>query len=187
MSDHVVLVSRSGQAIGTCEKLQAHIEGRLHRAFSLMIARKTADSFEVLLQKRASDKYHSGAKWSNTCCSHPRPGEDIRAAVQRRVDEELGVRETLNLVELQSVVYRAELDNGLIENEFDHVFVCLLEDVLTQPNPHEVSNVDWVDIRTVSHLLTLAPEQFTAWFSSVHQEVCQYLLDFDNLNAKYAS
>ncbi|MFD1877102.1 hypothetical protein ACFSF3_08320 [Vibrio chagasii] len=81
MKDEVILVTEDDVEVGHCEKLKAHIDGKLHRAFSLMIAKKTVDGYEFLLQKRASGKYHSGGKWSNSCCSHPRPGEALESAV----------------------------------------------------------------------------------------------------------
>ena len=173
--EHVVLVSESGENIGTCEKLQAHIDGKLHRAFSLMIIRKTAAGYEFLLQQRAENKYHSGAKWSNTCCSHPRPNESLNDAVQRRVGEELGITQALNLSEISSFHYCEALGNGLIENEYDHVFVSFdnIEHML--PNPEEVSHVAWVNETELANELKENPSRFTVWLEAVCQRVESYL------------
>lgn len=187
MSENVILVSQNGKAIGTCEKLKAHLEGRLHRAFSLMIVRKSENGFEFLLQKRANDKYHSGDKWSNSCCSHPRPGENLVTAVNRRVTEELGIQQKLRLVELPSVVYRAELDNGLTEYEYDHVFVCFDEIELIQPNPEEVSEVSWISIEALTDQIELAPGRFTAWFTKIFVEVVDHLDSHERCVDKLAS
>lgn len=187
MNNEVILVSPTGHAIGTCDKLQAHIDGTLHRAFSLMIARPRAGGFELLLQKRADHKYHSGAKWSNTCCSHPRPGEELNVAVRRRVKEELGITQSLELIELSSVVYRAELDNGLTENEFDHVFLAIQDEVPITPNPDEVADVKWVNVEKIKRELESTPDRLTAWFPFVFNVVSDYLAEAENLCGKIAS
>lgn len=121
MSDQkekVVLVDQNDVVVGEMEKMEAHRKGVLHRAFSVFIFN---DNKELLIQKRAEEKYHSGGLWSNTCCSHPRISETIIAAAQRRLKEEMGFSTAVE--EVFSFQYRKELDNGLIEHEFDHVLL----------------------------------------------------------------
>lgn len=176
MIESVVLVDTSGNAIGTCEKLEAHQEGLLHLAFSLVVLRKTTSGVEHLLQRRALNKYHSGGQWSNACCSHPRPGEPLERAVRRRAEEELGLRSALSLDKLSTVTYRSELENGLVEHEYDHIFVSECEDdsLLLQPNPQEVVATQWMSEDLISQLLTKQPEYFTAWFPLIFSQVLQH-------------
>jgi len=70
--EEVILVDEQDKEIGVMEKMEAHLKGRLHRAFSIFIFN---DKNEMLLQQRATGKYHSGGLWTNACCSHPKPDE----------------------------------------------------------------------------------------------------------------
>ena len=120
--ESVILVDEKDNQVGLMPKLEAHQKGLLHRAFSVFIFNS---DYELLLQKRAFSKYHSGGLWTNTCCSHPRDGEDTIDAANRRLYEEMGIETSLRKV--FDFIYKAELDNNLTENEFDHVFYgCLL-------------------------------------------------------------
>ena len=114
--EEVILVDEHDREIGSGEKLQIHQEGKLHRAFSVLVFNWKQ---ELLLQKRKETKYHSGGLWTNTCCSHPRPGELTLEAAQRRLHEEMGL--TCPLREVENFIYRAEFENGLIEHEYDHL------------------------------------------------------------------
>jgi isopentenyl-diphosphate delta-isomerase len=169
MNESVVLVNSMGNMVGTCEKLQAHQYGLLHLAFSLMLVRKTENGFEHLLQQRARDKYHSGGKWSNACCSHPREGERLDSAVKRRVFEELGVTHLPNPEYVGAMTYKASLDNGLTEHEYDHIFVqyCNDNDVALSPNPDEVSATRWVSEQDIKAELSQNPHSYTAWFADL--------------------
>ena len=171
----LVLVDKNGRQIGTEEKLLAHQKGLLHAAFSLMIVRPSPLGFEYLLQRRAISKYHSGGRWSNTCCSHPRPNENLLFSVQRRVKEELGIIEELNLISIGHVIYRAQLDNDLIEHEFDHIFLAIEEQPTLDLNPEEVSEIKWICEDTLLKQLTTSPDQFTAWFTKVFHAVKNHL------------
>lgn len=158
MDEFVVLVDREDHSLGVKEKLKAHEGGDLHRAFSICLFNAQG---HMLLQQRALSKYHSGGLWANTCCSHPRPEENLLDAAHRRLKEEMGVDCPLH--PLFSFIYRAELDKGLIEHEFDHVFVGTLEEN-PQPNPTEVSQWIWVDSTQVVADIEAHPERYTAWF-----------------------
>lgn len=157
--ERVILVDEDDRPIGTEEKLAAHHKGLRHRAFSIIIVN---DRGEMLLQKRADGKYHSGGLWTNTCCGHPRPGESIESAARRRLQEEMGF--TCPLEERFTFAYRAELDQGLVENELDHVFVGHCDGARPQPDPHEVGDWRWVDVPTLRQDVAAHPERYTYWF-----------------------
>src|SRR5215217_4115097 len=139
--EQVVLVDELDQPVGVERKLPAHQGGgKLHRAFSVFIVNREG---KLLLQRRAAGKYHFGGLWTNACCSHPRPGQDVAAAAHARLREEFGFDAELS--EAFSFVYRAEDPaSGLTEHEFDHVFVGTF-DGTPQPNPREIDGWEWVD------------------------------------------
>src|SRR5690348_1838378 len=116
--EEVILVNERDEPTGSMEKMEAHRKALLHRAFSIFIL---STGGEMLLQQRARSKYHSAGLWTNACCSHPRPGEDVHDAALRRLSEELGF--TTSLEKIFDFIYRSEFENGLTEHEFDHVFV----------------------------------------------------------------
>lgn len=159
--DLLVLVDALDRQVGCASKWQAHVEGKLHRAFSVVLVRERDGKPEVLLARRAEGKYHSAGLWANSCCSHPRAQEALHEATYRRVREELGC-EAQDLREIASFVYRAEFDNGLVEHEFDHVFLgrCV---GTPNPDPREVSEVRWVGIDELALKLMEEPKLFSAW------------------------
>lgn len=156
--EYVVLVDEQDAEKGMMEKLQAHVEGRLHRALSVFVFNTRGG---LLLQQRAAGKYHSAGLWTNTCCSHPRPGEEIRDAAKRRLYEEMGL--TCGLKEAFSFVYRAVFQNDLIEHEYDHVFVGIT-DALPEPEPDEVAAWKYVSPAQLDEEMRLHPASFTEWF-----------------------
>ncbi len=161
MRNKVILVDKNDQQIGTMDKLSAHVENRLHRAFSIFIFNHTG---ELLLQQRAHDKYHSGGLWSNTCCSHPIPGELTIDAAHRRLQEEMGF--DCPLQEQSSLTYRAELDNGLTENEFDHIFFGRY-DGNPVVNTDEAIDWQWIATDTLLQSIKRQPESFTSWLKLI--------------------
>lgn len=158
----VILVDEHDQAIGSAEKMSAHIEGLRHRAFSVFIVNHTAYGWEILLQQRAWGKYHSQGLWTNTCCSHPNPGEDILSAAKRRLQEEFGF--TMPLQAIGVFHYIAKLKEGLIENEMDHVLIGYGKPDVIQANPEEIVDYRWCDLNELKIALQQRPEQYTAWF-----------------------
>lgn len=154
----VILVDSDDQTIGTASKLAAHRDGRLHRAISVQIVDPGG---RLLLQKRQIDKYHSGGLWTNTCCSHPRPGESAHAAAHRRLHEEMGFATALR--PLFKAIYRAELDKGLIEHEFVHVFGGTYAGPV-HPNPAEAEAFDWTSIEALRESVARQPTLYSAWF-----------------------
>lgn len=140
------------------EKMEAHEKGLLHRAFSVFIFN---DKGEMLLQQRALTKYHSAGLWTNTCCSHPRPGETTISAAQRRLKEEMGLETKLDFK--TSFTYKTKFESGLTEHEFDHVFVgyCNEDPII---NPEEVNSFCWKNIMEVKEATKGKPDNYTAWF-----------------------
>jgi len=163
--EHVVLVDASDNAIGRAPKLEAHRQGLLHRAVSVFVFRPSG---ELLIQRRALDKYHSGGRWANTCCGHPRPGESPEEAATRRLHEEMGL--ACPLEHAFSFVYRAALQGGLVEHEFDHVFVGTTTE---EPRPDAREVNEWRAISPVELTRELAddPDTFAAWFAPAWQGV----------------
>lgn len=162
-TEYIVLVDQQNQPIGQAEKLAAHQHNQLHRAFSVFIFRNSPHR-ELLLQQRAQNKYHCGGLWTNTCCSHPHPGEAIEAAGARRLQQELGF--TTNLTDLGWFHYNAHFANGLSENEIDHVLIGTIDEtIIPQPNPEEIEALRWVDLDTLAKELATNPEHFTPWLS----------------------
>ena len=153
-----MIVNTSGRTIGTMDKMAAHKSGMLHRAYSVFVFNSKG---QILLQQRAFDKYHSGGLWTNTCCSHPKLGEFTLDAAHRRLQEEMGM--DCELTELFQFSYRHEFENGLIENEYDHVFMGI-SDELPLPNPAEVAGFKYMDTDLLLFELFEQPDQYTAWF-----------------------
>ena len=161
----VVLVDRKDNAIGEMEKLLAHQQGELHRAFSVFIFN---DKGELLLQQRAANKYHGGGLWTNTCCSHPQLGEDIRMSAIERLHYEMGLKGDLKLV--YSFIYKEPVENNLIEHELDYVFVGQ-----TNQNPvlnkDEVQSYKWISPDEVLSDINEHPSRYTVWFKRTFPEL----------------
>jgi len=166
----VVLVDTDDNVIGSEEKLLAHQKGLLHRAFSIFIARQRNGATEVLLQQRAWSKYHCGGLWSNSCCSHPQPEEELKQSALTRLNEELGF--TLDdLTWVDSHTYRAQLSNELIEHELDHLFVAWAEPDVSQYNPDEVEATSWLSLDEIDRQLLESPQNFTPWFAPTFNKI----------------
>ena len=165
--DYVVCVDEHDQVIGVMEKMAAHKQGVLHRAFSVHIYRYHKGELQFLLQQRAPHKYHSADLWSNACCSHPRMNESLLDACIRRLREEINITSPLALHTAGSFIYKAHLDHGLIEHECDHVFYACFEGDLPAPNKDEVSDLKWVSNGDIESKLY----PLTAWFEGVHRRV----------------
>jgi len=155
--EYVILVDEHDREIGVEEKLKAHREGKLHRAFSVFLFNPKQ---ELLMQQRAARKYHSGGLWANTCCGHPRPEESLAEAAARRLHEEMGI--TCDLERAFHFTYRANVNSGLTEHEIDHVFVGHY-DGLVQPNPTEVMAHRWNSFPDLQEEIKRNPHYFVAW------------------------
>lgn len=169
MEEQVVLVSEKDEILGVMDKMQAHENGILHRAFSVFLFN---DKGEMLLQKRAADKYHSPNQWTNAVCSHPRMGETYMEAAQRRLKEELGIETPINY--RFNFLYKADVGQNLWEHELDHVFTGNFEGEF-KLNEEEVSEVRYISIDELDKEMSANPENFTEWFKIILKEYKQHL------------
>ena len=158
MAEEVILVNEQDEQTGTIEKMEAHRKALLHRAFSIFIFNVKG---EMLLQQRALGKYHSPGLWTNTCCSHPRPGEGLEVAAGRRLKEEMGIDTSLK--KIFDFIYRTEFDNGLTEFEFDHVYTGIYDGSLN-PDKQEVNDYCFRSMEDIENDLLRRPEKYSSWF-----------------------
>jgi len=167
--DKVVLVNESDERISEMDKLEAHQLGLLHRAFSVFIFNSQGD---MLIHQRAFDKYHGGGLWTNACCSHPQWGDELIASAEARLAYEMGL--SCKLEKLFSFLYHATVEKGLVEHEFDHVFVGYSDD---EPRIHadEVAAYRWINPKEVYALTQTSPQEFTYWFKEALPNVLERL------------
>ncbi|HEX5169804.1 MAG TPA: isopentenyl-diphosphate Delta-isomerase [Cyclobacteriaceae bacterium] len=159
--EKVILVDIEDKEIGAMEKMEAHKRGLLHRAFSVLLFNSKG---ELLIQKRAASKYHSAGLWTNTCCSHPLPGEKIEDATQRKLKQEMGI--DIQPEFAYKFIYRAAFENGLVEYEFDHVFTGTFDG---QPviNRDEVGDWKFISMNDLLEEIETHPDDFTHWFKLI--------------------
>lgn len=162
--NEVVLVDKKDNQVGKGEKLKIHQEGKLHRAFSIFIFNSKG---KLLLQKRAKGKYHSSGLWSNTCCSHPKPNQDLKNEAKRRLKEEMGIE--CDLREIFSFIYGKDFGD-LTEHEFDHVFIGK-SDGGPKPNPEEAEDWKWITPEDLRRDVKENPEKYTFWFKLILNKV----------------
>jgi isopentenyl-diphosphate Delta-isomerase len=156
--ESVILVDVNDNQVGTMEKMEAHHSGALHRAFSILLFNSKG---EMLIQKRAGSKYHSGGLWTNACCSHPKPGERIEDATRSRLKHEMGI--DLQTSFSYKFIYRAELNSNLVEHELDHVFTGIF-DGRPKVNPEEVEDWKFININDLKKDVQANPQNYTPWF-----------------------
>lgn len=169
MEELVILVDQYDNETGVMEKMQAHKEAKLHRAFSVFIFNSGG---ELMLQQRALNKYHSPGLWTNTCCSHPKPGETTEGAAHRRMIEEMGF--DCVFTKAFSFIYKASFTNELTEHELDHVFIGISDDVPVI-NPEEVAAYRMAAIRTIKDEMDKNPDLYTVWFKIAFNRVEEYV------------
>ena len=168
MEEQIILVDRLDNPLGIIEKMEAHNLGLLHRAFSVFIFNSSG---ELLLQQRALDKYHSAGKWTNTCCSHPKPFEETIKAAKRRLMEEMGMA-----CELEygfNFIYEATFENELIEHEFDHVYFGI-SDELPVINTQEVASFKYMRLDDLALDLVENPDHYTAWLKICFENIIAF-------------
>ncbi|MBC7485201.1 MAG: isopentenyl-diphosphate Delta-isomerase [Cytophagaceae bacterium] len=166
--EKVILVDESDQEKGVEEKMSAHRRGLLHRAFSVFVFN---DAGQLLLQQRAASKYHSPLLWTNTCCSHPRPGEETLDAARRRCKEEMGIEPVL--LHAFSFLYKVTLDQGLIEHEYDHVYIGI-SNKTPLLNREEAAAFKWVNLKEVKEDVEKHPAHYTVWFTICLDQVIEH-------------
>jgi len=167
--EEIILVDKNNAIIGYEEKIKTHLEGKLHRAFSAFIVNSKK---EMLIQKRNLQKYHSGGLWTNACCSHPRKGEETSNGIHRRLKEEMGFDCKLsNIFDFQ---YKNSFDNGLTENEYDHVFLGTYEKEVFL-NPKEADDFEWINLNKLVEDTKDNPHIYTCWFKIALPKVISFL------------
>lgn len=165
VNEEVILVDENDRAIGSEEKLSAHIERRLHRAFSIFVFDTEG---QALIQQRSSSKYHSGMLWSNTCCGHPRPGEYVEAAAHRRLIEEMGFDCELRVI--ISLMYNLKVGEHLFEHEYNHIFIGRF-DGKPLPNLAEVADWKWMALEELRNNTLRRPTHYTSWLPATTERV----------------
>ena len=171
--EKVILVDNEDVQLGLMPKMEAHRKGVLHRAFSVFIFNS---SRALLMQKRSMLKYHSPGLWTNTCCSHQRDGESTIDAAKRRLMEEMGL--SVDIHEIFSFIYEANLKNSLIEHEYDHVLVGHT-DFNPRVNINEVDEWKWMDLSFLEEDLDKNPIIYTEWFKIIFKRVKNHIDSFN--------
>lgn len=171
---NVMLVDEEDNFLGEMEKIEAHEKGLLHRAFSIMLFQQTASGIEILLQKRADDKYHCSGQWTNTCCSHPQENMPMQMCLEKRLDFEMGIKHQ-KLALAGTFTYKEICKGGLTEHEFDHVYIGDFVPTNISPNPHEVSEYAWVSLETIESDIANQPDQYTPWLFHVIKITKDYI------------
>jgi isopentenyl-diphosphate Delta-isomerase len=158
-SDSLILVDEADQGVGHLSKVLCHEgQGILHRAFSLLIFNGGG---ELLIQQRSASKRLWPMYWSNSCCSHPRRAETMEAAIQRRLQEELGLRCPLHF--LFKFQYQAQFDATGAENELCSVFIGRSTESV-KINAHEILAWRWVSPEALQAEMAAGAGNFTPWF-----------------------
>ncbi len=165
----LILVDENDSPLGTMEKMEVHQKAMLHRAFSIFIFNSKGD---MLLHQRAANKYHSAGLWTNACCSHPRNGQQTIEAAEKRLQEEMGF--TIPLKKAFDFTYKASLDNGLTEHEYDHVFIGSYDGDI-HPDADEVKDFCFVSMNEIRSSIHSHPQKYTEWFKIAFPKVEEYL------------
>ncbi len=163
-TDQLILVNEQDEIIGYSGKMEAHEKGLLHRAFSIFVVN---DCDELMIQRRAMHKYHSGGLWANTCCSHPLRNEDLEQTIHRRLQHEMGF--DCKLEPLFKFIYKTEFGNGLVEHELDTVYLGC-HDGPAQPNPAEVMDWRWIDLEELKTALEADSPDYVYWIKAAFTE-----------------
>lgn len=171
VEEFVILVDQQDNEIGQMEKQEAHLQNKKHRAFSVFLLDEQGN---LILQQRADSKYHSPGLWTNACCGHPRPHESTIDAAKRRTFEELGIH--IEIQEVFQLSYEEHLENGLWENEFDHIFIGKFSENIPNPNPDEVQDLKYISVEKVENELKENPQDYTFWFKLIFPRIKQMLV-----------
>lgn len=158
MTEYVILVDEQDKEIGTAEKLDAHQQGLLHRAISILLFHLDG---RLLLQLRGKHKYHGAGRWTTTTCSHPRPDEAVAAAASRRLREEMGI--SCEIHPNTEFVYKTDVGNGLREHEYLHIFTGIYDGPVA-PDPEEADGYRWIEPELLRTLLHTHPDRFSPRF-----------------------
>ncbi len=174
LRNDLVKVDIFDNEIGTIEKMDAHTQPILHRAFSVFLVNSKG---EILIQRRALDKYHSAGLWANACCSHPRAGEDVLTSAKERMLDEIGA--SCDVQELFSFVYNNKFSENLYEYELDHVLLGYYDGDITL-NPEEACDYRWLTQQQLAKELLIEPKKFSSWFTICAPRVLKILQQKQN-------
>ncbi len=161
----IALLNDADEIIGFEDKLKVHELGLLHRAFSILVFN---DNDEILLQKRASTKYHTPGLWTNTCCSHLTEHQNFDSYMHDRLQDEMGFDCELNFQ--FKFHYEAKFGNGLTENEIDHVFYGKWNGI-PKPNPAEADDYKWDSLANIIKDIDQNPDNYTYWFKEIIKKI----------------
>jgi isopentenyl-diphosphate Delta-isomerase len=150
----------AGGSLYPIEKLEAHQKSVLHQAVSIFVFCGT----DLLIQKRALNKYHCGGLWANTTCTHPHWGESHCDSAHRRLREEMGFDVALTPANI--IDYQADVTNGLFEHERVQIYVAKINrvDLEIEVNLAEVSDYAWADVDHLKENALAQPELYAPWF-----------------------
>ncbi len=179
---NLIVVDKNDNEIKTSEKHDAHMNGGvLHRSFSVLLYDYNK---RMLIQQRSKGKYHTPLLWTNTCCSHPTPGESTENAVSRRMLEELGEKYPVD--EVFSFTYKAELGGGMVEHEFVHVFFGICDDdSKLNVNPYEIANIKWVSIDDLCTDIIKKPDTYTPWFKIIMTDYIEDIIEWVDMRCNH--
>ena len=169
--EKIIKVDINDNYVGEIEKLNAHTQPILHRAFSVFLY----NGDKILIQRRAKNKYHSGGLWANSCCSHPRANKTFLQSVKERLKEELNIFEDIDLSEIFCFTYLTKFNDNLYEYEFDHVLVGEYKNSNINFNPEEIMDYEWITLSDLKYQLVNTPQKFASWFIICAPKVINYL------------
>lgn len=156
----VVLVDEKNYGIGIAPKETVHsAHTPLHRAFSLFIFNKHG---QVLLTKRALTKKTFPGIWTNAVCGHPGPGEKTVDAAKRRLKNELGITNVIDIKEVAPYRYRYTDANGIEENEICPILTAVF-DSIPKPNKDEIDDWKWMDWEKFLEEIHIHSDTYSSW------------------------
>ncbi len=167
MQKDILIVDKNDNIIDFGYKIPTHKQGLLHRAFSVLIFN---DNKEMLLQRRSLTKYHSPGLWTNACCGHPFNKKTTKEYAKQRLFEEMGITCDINFVFKFS--YCSQFNNGLTENEIDHVFVGKTNEMPIL-NKQEADMFKWMSLEDLYYDIQRNPFRYTTWFRIIMKQVLQ--------------
>lgn len=159
-AEQVVLLDEEGRPVGVTDKRSVHHRDTpLHLAFSCYAFDRAG---RLLVTRRALGKKTWPGVWTNTCCGHPGPGEDLAEAMTRRLGEELGLVPSEVELALPEFTYQATMSDGTMENEFCPVFRVVVDGDPT-PDPEEVGDWHWAEWDDFATAATRTPWLVSPW------------------------
>lgn len=163
----IAIVDKKDNIIGFMDKEKVHKENILHRAFSIFVFDK---KMNLLIQKRSKEKYHSAGLWSNSCCSHQQKGEELEQAINRCMENELGV--VINKrISVGKFYYNVKLENGMNENEIDRIYIAFYNGEKLNINKDEIEKVEWINVDKLTKDIESSSEKYTYWFKYILKEI----------------